>query len=159
MAFALPQARAYDGAHGSTGASPGRAWDFTLPTLDGKRFVQASALVGPVLVNFWGRDCPPCVAELPRLEAFAKANPHWTVLLVSTDAPVDASAFVQRHGITLPVLRPGANVIALMRGAGNRNGALPYSAALREGRLCAGHRGEVTDGDLQRIAAGCERPR
>ena len=64
-------AQAHDGAH-APGALPlGHAWHFTLPTLDGSRFVQLSALSGPVLVNFWGKDCGPCISELPRLEAFA----------------------------------------------------------------------------------------
>ena len=38
-----------------------RAWDFNLPALDGSRFVRASSVQGPLLVNFWGVECPPCV--------------------------------------------------------------------------------------------------
>lgn len=157
-ALAMP-VQAHDGAHAAgvpdAPALLGRAWDFTLPTLDGGRFVQASALKGPVLVNFWGKDCGPCITELPRLEAFAKAHPQWTVLLVATDAPADARAFVQRHGVQLPVLRPGANVAALMRGAGNRSGGLPFSVALRDGRICAAQAGELHEPDLLRVSAGC----
>lgn len=151
-------------AHGeahSPGAVPvGHAWSFTLPTLDGSRFVQTSALSGPVLVNFWGKDCGPCITELPRLEAFAKANPQWTVLLVSTDAPADAREFVRSHGLLLTVLRPGANVGALMRSAGNRSGGLPFTVALRadarEARICSGQLGELAQSDLGRIAAACD---
>lgn len=152
---------AHDGAHvpGAPGApTTGRAWNFTLPTLDGSRFVQASTINGPVLVNFWGKDCGPCITEMPRLAAFARANPQWTVLLVSTDAPADASSFLRRHGVQLPVLRPGANVAALMRTAGNRSGGLPFSVALREGRVCATQAGELHESDLQRLqhaAANC----
>ena len=148
-------------AHGSAPtAATDQTWDFTLPTLDGSRFVQGSALSGPALVNFWGKDCGPCMTELPRLEAFAKANPSWTVLLVSTDPPADAREFVQRHGVQLTVLRPGANVGALMRSAGNRNGGLPFTVALRadarEARICDGHMGELAQADLARLSAACD---
>ena len=152
-------ARAHDGAHAASTVPVGQAWSFTLPTLDGGRFVQVSALRGPVLVNFWGKDCGPCIAELPRLEAFAKSNPSWTVLLVGTDATADAREFVQRHGVGLTVLRPGAKVTALMRNAGNRSGGLPFTVALRvdtrESRICDGQLGELAPPDLARIAAAC----
>lgn len=133
----------------------GAPLDFTLPSLDGKRFVTASAISGPVLVNFWGSDCAPCVEELPRFEAFAKAHPHWTVLLVSTDTPAKAREFVQRHGLQLAVLRPGANVEALMRKAGNPLGALPFTVALREGHICELQLGDMGASDLRRLNAAC----
>lgn len=166
LVFGAASAFAHGDAHAPGTLPVGHAWNFTLPTLDGSRFVQAAALSGPVLVNFWGKDCGPCITELPRLEAFAKANPSWTVLLVSTDAPADAREFVQRHGVQLDVLRPGANVAALMRSAGNRRGGLPFTVALRadtrEARICHGQLGELAHADLGRIAAACDvkgRPR
>ena len=134
------------------------AWDFMLPSLDGKRFVQVSELRGPVLVNFWGRDCAPCVAELPRLQTFARDNPAWTVLLVATDAPADASAFLEQHGITLQALRGGARAGALMRASGNRHGVLPFTLALRAGNVCQARVGEVSASDLAATAARCAAP-
>jgi thiol-disulfide isomerase/thioredoxin len=125
------------------GAAAPATWGFTLPTLDGKRFVTATELRGPVVVNFWGRDCPPCVAELPRLQAFARDNPGWTVLLVATDAPAEAAAFLAQQSITLPSLRAGPRAGALMRAAGNRAGALPFTVVLREAAVCATHLGEL----------------
>jgi thiol-disulfide isomerase/thioredoxin len=133
----------------------GQAWDFTLPLLDGSRFVQASSLKGPVLVNFWGKDCAPCITEIPRLQVFADANPHWTVLLVSTDAPAEARAFVQRHGLQLTVLRPGSHVGTLMRSAGNRGGGLPFTVSLRDARICHRHLGELGSAELATLVAAC----
>ena len=124
------------GAQPAARPQAGLAWDFSLPALDGVRFVRLSDQQGPVLVNFWSRDCPPCVTELPRLQAFADAHPTWTVLLVSTDTPTAATEFVRAHAITLPVLRPGGNVAALMRSAGNRVGALPLTGANPGGPGC-----------------------
>lgn len=155
LAVWLVTAQAHNGPHGAQSGAPGQLWDFTLASLDGNRFVRASDTVGPVLVNFWGKDCPPCVAELPRLHEFARANPQWTVLLVSTDSPTVANEFVRQHGLTLPVLRPGGNVSALMRSAGNRSGGLPFTVTLRNSRLCASQSGSVDTADLHRLAQAC----
>jgi len=130
-------------------------WTFALPTLDGDRFLGPADFAGPVLVNFWGRDCPPCVAELPRLQQFAQAQPGWTVLLVSTDAPADARRFLQQRGISLPALRAGSGVAGLMRSAGNRSGALPFSVAVHGGRICHAQTGEVSEADLERLRQAC----
>lgn len=129
-------------------AGPAQAWNFTLADLAGERFITLSRIEGPVLVNFWGRDCPPCVAELPRLQAFAQANPQWTVLLISADAPQDAQRFLAQRGITLSALRGGPAVGSLMRKAGNRRGGLPFSASLQAGALCRNHLGELNDASL-----------
>jgi outer membrane receptor for ferrienterochelin and colicins len=139
----------------ASAAATDRAWDFNLPALDGSRFVRASSVQGPVLVNFWGSDCPPCVEELPRLQAFAADRPAWTVWLVATDPAPTARAFVERHAVRLPVLRAGQNVTGLMRAAGNRDGGLPFTVALQQGRICAVRTGTLTSADLAAIEAAC----
>lgn len=139
----------------SAQATDNERWDFTLATLEGDRFVKASQLAGPVLLNFWGRDCPPCVAELPRLQAFARDRRDWTLMLVATDPPQDARVFLQQRGITLPVLKAGPNVVPLMRRAGNRSGGLPFTLVLRDGRICQVHEGELSDAALANLLASC----
>ena len=144
--------------------SADRAWDFNLPALDGSHFVRASSVPGPLLVNFWGSECLPCVEELPRLQAFAVDRPAWTVWLVATDPAPTARAFVDRHAVRLPVLRAGQNVSGLMRAAGNRDGGLPFTVALRQGRICAVREGALAPADLASneaagTAAAGEAPR
>jgi outer membrane receptor for ferrienterochelin and colicins len=179
-AAALVQAaRAHEGPHTPPAGNPGAAiragtqspfgvakgWDFTLPTLDGDRFVRLRDATGPVLVNFWGVDCPPCVAELPLLLAFARAQPGWTLLLVSTDAPAAARAFAARLPRPLPpnvwLLRGAAQARALLREAGSRHGGLPHSVALVPGSAgaCALHAGMLTDGWLSDTVASCDASR
>ncbi|HTZ20415.1 MAG TPA: TlpA disulfide reductase family protein [Opitutaceae bacterium] len=128
------------------------AWDFTLPTLAGDRFVRASRLAGPVLVNFWGSQCPPCIEELPRLQAFAGDHRNWTVLLVCTDPPQEARVFLDRHHITLIALRAGTNVIGLLRAAGDARGALPFTVLLQDGRVVRTYQGALSTGDLAGLA-------
>lgn len=141
--------RAWVGALLGLALGSAQAFSFSLPSLDGRQFVRSTELRGPMLLNFWSKDCPPCVAELPRLAEFARANPQWTVLLVTMDAPSEAQDFVLAHGVSLPVLRVGPNPTALLRSAGNRAGVLPYSLALRTGQICARQAGELS---LDRLA-------
>jgi thiol-disulfide isomerase/thioredoxin len=173
-----PTARAHEGPHSPTAGNPTavvsttaqsplaaiKGWDFTLPTLDGDRFVRLRDTTGPVLVNFWGVDCPPCVAELPLLLAFARAQPGWTVLLVGTDPPAAARAFAARLPQPLPpnvlLLRGAAQARALLREAGSRHGGLPHSVALPPGSAgaCALHAGMLTDAWLRNTVAACDAP-
>jgi AhpC/TSA family len=147
------------GAQGPSAVAQG--WDFTLPTLDGGRFVRLRDAAGPVLVNFWGVDCPPCVAELPLLLAFARAQPGWTLLLVSTDPPAAARGFAGRLPQPLPpnvwLLRGAAQARALLREAGSHHGGLPHSVALLPGSAgaCALYAGMLTDAWLSSTVATC----
>lgn len=52
-----------------------KAPDFVWVTPSGET-TRLSALAGtPVVLNFWATWCKPCVAEMPRLETAARANP------------------------------------------------------------------------------------
>lgn len=89
--------------------------DFTLDRMDGKP-IRLSELRGqPVLINLWASWCPPCRAEMPALDAVYRKyrDAGFVVLAVNTtyqDAEADARAFVQRLGLTFPILfdRDGA---------------------------------------------------
>lgn len=158
--FAIGQVAAHDGAHAPTAApagtaSTGAVWRFTLSTLEGDRFVRSSDVAGPVLINFWSLDCPPCIAELPRLQAFSNTNKDWTVLLVATDSARDAKRFLDNRGITLTSLRAGTDARALLRAAGNPSGALPYSRAQHQDNPCFTKLGELSEQDLVKISAVC----
>ena len=139
---------------GHAAAEP--ALDFKLPTLDGKRFIELRQAAKPVLVNFWGVDCPPCVAELPMLDQFAAQRPDWSVLLVNTDSAAMAQRFLEQHPVQSTVLRPGMNVTGLMRKAGNTMGALPFTVVLDSRQaICFRKTGALSPEDIARIPALC----
>jgi outer membrane receptor for ferrienterochelin and colicins len=160
LACSAASVPAHDDPHGPRKAANVSAdWDFTLPTLAGDRFVALRSLPGAVLVNFWGVDCPPCVAELPALMAFARAHPAWTVLLVGTDKSAVAHPFLERYAHPLPAnvlpLRGGTNTPTLLRAAGNRQAALPHSVAWSRGAACRSHIGMLDGALLEQMARAC----
>jgi peroxiredoxin len=61
--------------------------DFSLLTLDGKKVKLSDYRGKAVLLNFWATWCPPCIEELPSLNAFQRrfANSGVVVLGISVD--------------------------------------------------------------------------
>jgi len=66
--------------------------DFELPSL-GQGKVRLSSFRGKVVIlNFWTKNCRPCLEEMPSLGELAKAlraNPSVVVLTVSTDESLE----------------------------------------------------------------------
>lgn len=57
-----------------------------------------------VLLNFYFAECPPCIAEIPHLNAFAKANTGVEVLAVTFDSAAVAKEFAAKRGLNWPVV-------------------------------------------------------
>jgi peroxiredoxin len=92
-----------------------RAPEFSLQNLDGRMVSLADFRGKVVMVHFWATWCPPCVEEMPTLEQLYRSlrARDVEILAVSVDeggAGVVA-AFMQRHGLSLPVLLdPGRSI-------------------------------------------------
>ena len=60
---------------------------------------------GYTIVDFAASWCKPCWKVLPKLEAFARANPDLRVLVISVDTDrAGRDRLVQKLGLTMPVL-------------------------------------------------------
>jgi thiol-disulfide isomerase/thioredoxin len=52
--------------------------------------IRAEHKSRPLVVHFWSLTCPPCIAEMPRLAAFAREHKDFDLVLVTTD-PIEQS--------------------------------------------------------------------
>lgn len=89
-----------------------KAKDFELKTLDGKN-VKLSDLKGKkVILNFWATWCPPCKAEMPEMQKyFEEISDDVVILAVNIDPQLDVQGFVDKGGITFPILLDEADEV------------------------------------------------
>jgi cytochrome c biogenesis protein CcmG/thiol:disulfide interchange protein DsbE len=105
--FRTEQGKALDGKV-ENGQRP-MAPTFTLDRLDGQGKVALASLRGKaVVLNFWASWCVPCKEESPRLQAFWEKHRDGGVVVLGIDAQdfdFDARRFINRYGLTYPILR------------------------------------------------------
>jgi thiol-disulfide isomerase/thioredoxin len=135
--------------------------DLRLPQSGGGTRSLAEFRGRPVLVNWWATWCPPCVKEMPLLDAFAKRQGERGIAVVgiALDDPAKVAEFLQRVPVAYPNLLeapgPGDSSMRL----GNTRAVLPYSVlADAEGRVVATHMGSFDEAELQRWVDGALGP-
>jgi len=83
------------------------AYDFALPTFDGSTFVLSEHATGPVFVYFWASWCGPCEQEAPLIQSLwseYEARGYTFVGVSTWDQEDAARAFIDRHGLTFPLV-------------------------------------------------------
>lgn len=132
--------------------APAEAPDFALPDLEGEQARLSSLRGQPVVLDFWATWCPPCVRQIPVLNAFQEAHPEVAVLGVAVD--VDGRSvvapFAAKHGIEYRVVL-GDERLA------RRYGAFGFPTLFvvdPEGRIVTSHAGVVTREELEEALEG-----
>ncbi|MNI50195.1 Thiol-disulfide oxidoreductase ResA [compost metagenome] len=84
-----------------------QAPDFKLAALDGTTYEMVNFRGKPLVLNFWGTFCPPCVREMPALEKQSLAWKDKSVQIIGVnlnESPITVRSFLQQYNITFPTL-------------------------------------------------------
>jgi cytochrome c biogenesis protein CcmG/thiol:disulfide interchange protein DsbE len=95
--------------------------DFSLVSLTGEPLTSRQLRGAPVVLNFWASWCAPCREEAPLLEAKWREYRDQGVRFIGVnirDHAADAREFVDRYGITFPILRDPDQQLAAELGVG-----------------------------------------
>jgi thiol-disulfide isomerase/thioredoxin len=126
-------------------------WNLGFDTPAGARLALQSLRGRPVLINFWATWCPPCVEELPLLNAFYQENAAygWQILGLAVDKPEPVRAFLARQPLAFPVALAGTQGLDLSKKLGNQVGGLPFSVLIgADGAILQTKIGKLNERDL-----------
>ena len=127
-------------------------WPLSFQTPGGQALAMASFKGRPLLLNFWATWCPPCVEEMPMLDAFFRehAAKGWQVVGLAVDQPSAVRTFLARTPVTFPIGLAGLEGTDLGRSLGNLAGGLPFTVIFGgDGSVRHRRMGRVSSADLQ----------
>lgn len=130
---------------------------FDLPRLDGDGRLKLSQFAGqPVVLNFWASNCPPCIQELPILNAYAARQTKPAFIGIAIDTRAAAQAFLRRYPASYPQALASP---AMPPTFGNRIKGLPYTVIVNsQHRICTQRLGAIDADWLAKAVAACARP-
>jgi len=126
-------------------------WGQSFERPEGGDLVLSSLRGKPLLLNFWATWCPPCVEEMPMIDAFFRQNGAngWQVVGLAIDQPSAVRKFLQRTPVTYPTGLAGLQGTELVKNLGNTGGGLPFTLVLDGAGLVAARKmGKLETTDL-----------
>jgi len=131
-------------------------WGQEFETPAGTALTMGSFKGQPLLLNFWATWCPPCIEELPMIQAFWRDNApqgHQVVAL-AIDQPSAVRRFLERQPLGFPVGLAGLEGTNLAKSLGNAAGGLPFTVFFKaDGSIWRQKMGQLTPHDLSQWRA------
>lgn len=127
-------------------------WQQQFAQLDGALLTTTALKGKPLVLNFWATWCPPCVEELPLLNAFFSENraKGWQVLGLAVDQAAPVTRFLAQSPLAFPVALAGFPGIEVSKSLGNLSGGLPFTVVFGSaGTVLHRKIGKLTPDDLR----------
>jgi thiol-disulfide isomerase/thioredoxin len=144
-------------AETAAGGAEAGVWQMRFDQPDGGVLDMATLRGKPLLLNFWGTWCPPCVKEMPELDRFARQfGPQgWQVVGLAVDNPKAVREFLARTPVSYTIGLAGFEGSELTRALGNTQSGLPFTVAFnRQGAVSHRKAGATTLEELSGWARG-----
>jgi thiol-disulfide isomerase/thioredoxin len=135
----------------AAGTDAAAFWQGRYDRPDGQPLDLAAFRGKPLVLNFWGTWCAPCIKEMPELDRFHRefAPRGWQVLGLAVDKPKAVREFLLRQPVGYAIALAGFEGSGLARELGNTQGALPFTAVLdRQGRIARRRLGQTSFDEL-----------
>ena len=126
-------------------------WSQQFETPGGEALSLANFKGKPLPLNFWATWCPPCIEELPLIDACWRKNTtigHQVVAL-AIDQPSAVRKFLSKQALGFPVGLAGLEGTHLAKSLGNTVGGLPFTVFFKaDGSIWRQKMGQLTSDDL-----------
>ena len=130
-------------------------WASEFESPSGEVLRLADFLGKPLVLNFWATWCPPCVEEMPLIDAFYRQHSAkgWQVIGLAIDQPSRVRQFLAQHSVSYPIGLAGLDGTELGKLLGNSQGGLPFTVVFdAQGQLKQQKLGKLSDDEVRRWA-------
>lgn len=132
-------------------------WQARFARPEGGELNMASLRGRPLVLNFWGTWCPPCVKEMPELDSF---HHQWSasggqVVGLAVDSPGAVREFLVKRPVGYTIGLAGFEGSELSRKLGNTQGSLPFTVVFnRRGEMVHRKLGAINLAELAEWTSG-----
>lgn len=127
-------------------------WASRFETPDGQSLDMAAWRGRPLLVNFWATWCPPCIEELPLINAFWQQHQGQGlgVIGLAVDQTPRVLRYLKDHPLGFAIGMAGMEGTQLAKSLGNQAEALPFSVFFKaDGHIYKQKLGKISQDDLE----------
>lgn len=126
--------------------------DWSLKDRNGAQYKLSEQKGKWVLVNFWAPWCPPCIAEMPGLDALQKQRKDLLVIGVAVmyGKTEEVTDVIRQHSISYPIVMGNEDIASDFGEMTGMPTSFLYSPA---GKLVGHHYGPLTQNEVEQAIA------